>query len=113
MAVCLLSLDDSGKQFVEHPTTFQIANSYLLSTDASRVSLACTSDVQAALQLLAVASAQSKSGSIVEQHVVVTILVKLETTNAIELNDSRTVNPAKDRLIQLLIEFRQAAPQEV
>jgi len=33
--------------------------------------------------------------------------------NAIELNDSRAVNPAKVGLIQLLIEFRHAATQEV
>jgi hypothetical protein len=65
------------------------------------------------LQLFAVASAQPKSGSVVEQHVVFTILVQLETTNAIELNDSRTVNSAKDRLIQLLIEFCHAVAQEV
>jgi hypothetical protein len=65
------------------------------------------------LQLFAVASAQPKSRSVVEQHVVFTILVQLETTNAIELNDGRTVNPAKGRLIQLLIEFCHAAAQEV
>jgi hypothetical protein len=77
-------------------TTLQIPNFLLLSTDTSRVSLPCTSEIQAGLQLLAVAPAQPKSGSIVDQHVEFTILVQLETANAIEFNDNRTVNSAKD-----------------
>jgi hypothetical protein len=76
-------------------------------------SFACTVEIHAGLQLLAVTPAQPKSGSITEQHVVFTIRVKLETANSIELNDGRTVNPAKGLLIQLFIEFRHAAAQEV
>src|SRR5271154_2997364 len=68
---------------------------------------------QAGLQLLAVPSAQTKRGSIPEQHIVFAILVEFQTAYAIELNDGRTVNPAEYRLIEVLLKLRHAAPQQV
>src|SRR5271168_91381 len=80
---------------------------------AFRISLACTVEIHAGLQLLPITPAHAQAGSVVEQHVVFPILVQLETANAIQPNDGRTVNPAEDRLIQLLVEFRHATPQKV
>jgi hypothetical protein len=68
-----------------------------------------TANAQPRLQLFPVAPTQPKSCSIVEQYVEFAILVELQTTDPIEFDDGRTVNAAKDALIQLLIEFRQAA----
>src|ERR1700691_123510 len=68
-----------------------------------------TANAQPRLQLLPVAPAQPKYCSIVEQHVEFAILVELQTADPIESDDGRTVNAAKDALIQLLIELRQAA----
>src|SRR5258705_6828939 len=72
-----------------------------------------TANAQARLQLLAITPAQPKLRSIVQQNVILTILVKLQTANPIKLNDRRTVNPAEDRLIQLLFKLRHAAAQEM
>ena len=63
--------------------------------DGLRVSLACTKEIQAGLQLLAVAPAQPKPGSILKQDIVFTSFVQLEAANAIEPHDGRTVNSAE------------------
>ena len=60
---------------------------------------------QASLQLLAIASAQPEPGLIVEPHIVFAVCTELQPFDSIEINDSRTVNTAKERLIQLSLEF--------
>src|SRR5580693_9889417 len=65
------------------------------------------------LQLLAVPTAQAQSYSMIEEHVVVAIGVQLEPTHAIEVDDRRAMDPAKDGRVQLLIEIREAAPQKM
>ena len=50
---------------------------------AFRISLACTVEIQAGLQLPPMTPAHAQSGSVLEQHVVFPILVQLETANAI------------------------------
>jgi hypothetical protein len=65
------------------------------------------------LQLLAVAPAQSKPGSTVEQYVVFAIFSDFEASDTIEIHNGRTVNPAKSRLIKVLSKVRHAASNEV
>ena len=49
----------------------------------------------------------------IEEHVVVTIGVQLEPAHAIEVDDRRAMDPAKDRRVQFLIEIREAAAQKM
>src|SRR5712671_8201906 len=68
---------------------------------------------QPSLQLFPVTPAHPEFGSIVESHLVFTILAQLQPLDSIEIDYSRTVNTAKDGLIQLLIEFGKATAQQV
>ena len=49
----------------------------------------------------------------IEEHVVVAIGVQLEPAHAIEVDDRRAMDPAKDGRVQFPIEIREAAPQKM
>src|ERR1700716_3325408 len=63
--------------------------------------------------MLAVTPAQSESGSIVEHNLVLSIHAELQALDAVEVDNSRTVNATKHRLVQFLIEFCHAAAQQM
>src|ERR1700722_7972860 len=65
------------------------------------------------LQFLSVSSAQPKSDAILQQHLILSILAKLQASHPLQIHNRRPMHSAKDRLIQLLFQFRQTSPQQM
>ena len=53
--------------------------------------------------MLAVTPAQAESRAVLEQHVVFAVLTQLQTSDAIKVHDSRTVDAGKHSRIQFLL----------
>src|SRR5215469_12545103 len=70
-----------------------------------------SSDSKTALQLFAIASAQSKASLVVKLDLVVAVGAESEAPNAIQIDDRGPVNAAKGGGIEILFEFGNAAAQ--
>jgi hypothetical protein len=65
------------------------------------------------LQLSTIAPTQSQRIPVVELYAVLAIFTQLEASNPIEIHNSRTVNPAKGRLIKISIQIGHAAADKM
>jgi hypothetical protein len=68
---------------------------------------------EARLQLLAITATQAEHNSAFQQHAVFSLLVELETADAIQIHDRRSMNGAKQHRVQILLQFRDTPAQQV
>jgi len=84
----------------------------MASDGLSRALLECR-QAQARLQLPSVSPAQSKFRSILKHDAVFTVFAEFEASNPLEIHNGGTVNPTKGRSIEVLLEVRHAAADQV
>ncbi len=65
------------------------------------------------MQLPSIAPTQSQRIPVVELYAVLPVFAQFEAPDPIEIHDSRTMNPAKRRLIKISIQIGHAAADEM
>src|SRR6185437_11539803 len=68
---------------------------------------------EAGLKLLAILSAEAESRVVVQKNSVVTVLIGPQAADAIEVNDGRPVDATEQRRVEVPLEIRQAATEQM